>query len=116
MQPEYLYMVTRYGCNSGAHCMWRPVSKTFKEYSVAYEYFLTVAPSLTDPDNRAEGFVLDKGTYQTQLDAKTDYIIIESRAHIPGYLDGDGTCSKRPVGAILAATRVVESIFSAATL
>ena len=100
---DYIFIVTHYGCNSGAHCMWPPKSKAFTTYASAYAYFLTVAPSLSDPDNRAEQDVNAK--YQEELGTK-EYVRIEHRVQIGGYLDGDGTCAKRPQGAVLAAARL----------
>jgi hypothetical protein len=81
--------------------MWPPVSKTFTSYNAAYEYFLKVSPALEDPDNKAERF-----EYQQEIDK--EFVLIESRVQTPGYLEGDGTCSKRPQGALFAATRLVK--------
>jgi hypothetical protein len=103
----YLYIVTQYGCNSGAHDMWTPQTQVFASYNVAYDYFLKVAPELEDPWNRVEKSALTIEEYQSYCEAHTAYIIIETRVHTPGYLDGDATCSKRPYGAVFAATTVV---------
>jgi hypothetical protein len=104
---NYIYVVTRYGCNSGAHDMWIPQSKLFAHYDAAYAYFLSVSPPLEDPENKATKTVfMDRQEYEAKRDAHVDYIIIENRVQEAGYLDGDGYCAKRPVGAAFAATKI----------
>ena len=105
---EYIYVVTEYGCNSGAHCMWPPRSKVFTSYNVAYEFFSKVAPRMNDPDNRAKRSGLSSEEYRAYCEAQKEYIIIEERVQTPGYLDGDGTCAKRPQGAVFAATKLIQ--------
>lgn len=99
---SYLYIVTEYGCNSCAHSMWPPKSSAFTDFDAAYAYFLQVSPRLDDTENRAEQ-KMNPQVFK-QREKQEEHIIIEIRAHIPGYLDGDGTCSKRPQGAVFAAT------------
>ena len=107
MSAEYIYVVTEFGCNSSGHCMWTPRSRVFTIYEDAYKYFLDVAPSLDDDDNRATQKTITRTYYDEKVSKKEVYIVIEERVHTPGYLDGDGTCAKRPRGAVIAATRFV---------
>jgi hypothetical protein len=102
-QEGVIFIVTEYGCNSGAHCMWPPKSRTFTTHAAAYQHFLQVSPALDDPDNKAQQCVHPEEEYKKAL-ARSQYAIIEERAHTPGYLDGDGLCSKRPRGAVFAAS------------
>ena len=100
---SYIYIVTRYGCNSGG-TMWTPQSKTFTEHDAAYAHFLTVSPPLNDPDNRAEKYTNEE--YAEQRKVNQEYIVIETREQVAGYLDGDATCAKRPYGAVFAAIKL----------
>ena len=49
-----VWVVTEYGCNSGAHDMWPPSNYVFSDYNSAYKKYLTVRPDLSDKDNIAE--------------------------------------------------------------
>ena len=82
----------------------RPEVECFED---AYKYFLDVAPSLDDHENRATRKTITRTDYDEKVSKKEVYIVIEERVHTPGYLDGDGTCAKRPRGAVIAATRIV---------
>jgi len=105
----YTYIVTEYGCNSGAHDMWPPQSKLFTSYNVAYQHFLKVSPPLDDPENQAKNFGITSDEFMGFCAENKDYIIIELRVQTPGYLDGlPGTSAKRPRGAILAATKIIQ--------
>jgi hypothetical protein len=104
----YVYIVTLYGCNSGGHDMWTPQSKVFTSYNVAYDYFLKAAPALDDPYNKAEKLALTSEDARAYCEAGKEYIIIETRVQKYGYLDGDGTCAKRPSGAVFAACAFIQ--------
>lgn len=104
---DYTYIVTEYGCNSGAHDMWPPQSKLFTNYNAAYQHFLKVSPPLDDPENQAKKFAITSDQFTEFCAENKDYIIIELRVQTPGYLDGlPGISAKRPRGAILAATKI----------
>lgn len=104
---EYIYVVTKFGCNSSGHSMWTPISKVFSSYEAAYKQFIAVAPPLDDHDNnRATREAITRADYDEKVSKNEPYIVIEERVHTPGYLDGDGTCSKRPYGAVIVATKV----------
>ena len=97
---EVLYIVTQYGCNSTPSEMWPPETDVFTDYEKAYKRFLGVSPDLDDEDNRAERTVhtIDIGNEKIV----EGYTLIESRVQVPGYYDGDGSCAKRPEGAVIA--------------
>lgn len=99
-----LYVVSEYGCNSDAHTVWPPKSRVFSTYDAAYAYFLKIAPRLDDPDNRAKQHI---NTFSREELGNKDYVHIEHRVQLPGYLDGDGTCSKRPCGAVIGVTKLM---------
>lgn len=108
MSTEYIYVVTEFGCNSSGHCMWTPRSRVFTIYEDAYKNFLAVSPTLDDHNNnRATLEAITRADYDEKVSKKEVYIVIETRVHTPGYLDGDGTCAKRPYGAVISATRIV---------
>jgi hypothetical protein len=86
MDSTSVYVVTYFGCNSSGNHMWIPESRVFFKKEDAYAYYHSVAPRLDDEDNRAERIVYKNG---------------EAIKQIHGYLDGDGTCAKRPVGAVI---------------
>lgn len=96
-----VYVVSEYGCNSGAHDVWPPKTKVFTNYDTAYAYFLQIAPRLDDPDNKAEQKV-----NKFSREEHKDYVRIEHRVQLQGYLDGDGTCAKRPYGAVIGVALV----------
>ena len=97
---EVLYIVTQYGCNSTPSEMRPPETDVFTDYEKAYKRFLGVSPDLDDEDNRAERTVhtIDIGKEKIV----EGYTLIESRVQVPGYYDGDGSCAKRPEGAVIA--------------
>jgi hypothetical protein len=107
MSAGYNYVVTEFGCNSSGHCMWTPRSRVFTIYEDAYKNFLAVSPSLDDDENRATRQAISTTDCDARIANKEDYIVIETRVHTPGYLDGDGTCAKRPRGAVIAAIRIL---------
>ena len=106
MNSEYIYLVTLFGCNSSAHDMLTPRSKVFVSYDAAYKHFLQVAP-LDDPDNRISKHTITTQEYDANVAKNEHHIIIERISHDDGYLDGDGTCAKRPYGVVFAATRMI---------
>ena len=104
---EVLYIVTQYGCNSTPSEMWPPETDVFTDYEKAYKRFLGVSPCLNDEDNRAERTVHTEDIHNVKIEGYTEgytegYRLIESRVQVPGYYDGDGTCAKRPEGAVIA--------------
>ena len=42
----FIYTVTEYGCNSSPSAMWPPSVRIFTTYEAAYDYYVSVAPSL----------------------------------------------------------------------
>ena len=104
---EVLYVVTHYGCNSTPSEMWPPETDVFTDYEKAYKKFLRISPCLKDEDNRAERTVHTEDIHNVKKEGYTEgytegYRLIESRVQVPGYYDGDGTCAKRPEGAVIA--------------
>lgn len=91
MNPEGVYVVVYFGCNSSGNDMWIPESRVFSKKEDAYAYYQSIAPRLDDADNRAERIVYENG---------------ESIKQVHGYLDGDGTCAKRPVGAVIRFVKI----------
>ena len=96
----FIYIVTRYGCNSSPSDMWIPESKIFLNYEEAYDYFLEVSPSLDNKDNMAEQFI--NGCHKEEQDEDKDYIVIENRKQVAGYHFEERGRAKRPVGAVIA--------------
>lgn len=86
MSTEYVYVVTNFGCNSGAHDMWIPETRVFTNKDDAYTYYNRIAPCLNDDDNRAEHITLKDG---------------EAIRQLPGYLNGYGNYAKRPEGVVI---------------
>jgi hypothetical protein len=72
--------------------MWIPCSELFTDFTKAYEYFLSIAPSIDDEDQLARRYV--NGSYDPNS-TNAKYIIIEDRCQ-------DGDCVKRPFGALIA--------------
>ena len=106
MTSEYIYVVTEYGCNSSPQSVWTPHSMTFTDYEAAYAYFLRASPPLNDAENKAERRVTERAQYDQEIRDKKEYIIIETRAQIAGYYEGDCLCAKRPYGAVIAASKL----------
>ena len=44
----FVYTVTEYGCNSSHSAMWPQSVRIFTTYSAAYDYYVSVAPSLSN--------------------------------------------------------------------
>jgi len=88
----HTYIVTRYGCNSSHNDMWIPCSKAFADFTKAYEYFLSIAPSIDDEDPLARRYV--NSSYDPNS-TNAEYTVIEDRCQ-------DGDCAKRPFGAVIA--------------
>ena len=51
-EPQYVYTVTEFGCNSGHNDMYPPTVTLFKSRTDAYEYYNEIKKSLysNDPD------------------------------------------------------------------
>jgi len=109
---HYVFIVTRYGCNSTPSDMWVPRSRTFTKYEEAYAYFLKVSPPLDDEDNRAEQVIHNRykdGTEDGTQNGTEDYVIMEHRVELAGYHCGDrdsGHYAKRPQGAVIARSMI----------
>ena len=88
---EGVYVVVYFGCNSSGNDMWIPESRVFSKKEDAYAYYHAIVPRLDDADNRAERIVYENG---------------EAIKQIHGYLYGDGTCAKRPVGAAIQLVKI----------
>ena len=84
----FLFVVTRYSCNSTPSDMCTPITKIFTDYKEAHTHFLDVCPQTRDGDT----------TYANKsYDPKNpsyDYIIIENRCQSSDW--------KRPEGVVLA--------------
>ena len=96
----HIYIVTEYGCNSSPSDMWTPHSKLFTDYKDAYEYFITVSPSIDETDvyyDTATHYI--NGKYDPN-NTSTAYIVIENRCQTGE--DGETNCAKRPRGAVIA--------------
>jgi hypothetical protein len=102
MSCDFVYTVTRYGCNSGAHELWTPNTKVFYNYQTAYDYFQKVAPATDDKENRARRY----RNVDYNEETTDEYTFIEFICQIPGYLEGDGDCAKRPQGAVIAKCKI----------
>ena len=90
-----VYVVTHYGCNSGAHDMWPPANWVFSDYHSAYEKYLKERPDINDKDNIAEVHKFEDG--------------MEYTVQIPGYYTQENDCcAKRPEGALLRKVTVIE--------
>ncbi len=100
---EVLYIVTHYRCNSTPSEMWLPEMDVFTDYENAYKKFLGISPDLEDEYNRAEKTVYTKDIHNVNIGGYTEgYTLIESRVQVPGYYNEDGSCIKRPEGAVIA--------------
>jgi hypothetical protein len=89
-----IYIVTHYGCNSSHNDMWIPRGKAFTDFAKAYEYFLSIAPSIDDEDEYPLARRYVNGSYDPNS-TNSEYIVIEDRCQ-------DGDCVKRPFGALIA--------------
>jgi hypothetical protein len=87
-----IFIVTEYACNSSPSDMLTPSSKLFSNYAEAYEYFLSIAPSIDDEDPLARRYV--NSSYDPNS-TNAEYTVIEDRCQ-------DGDCVKRPFGAVIA--------------
>ena len=81
----FVYTVTEYGCNSSPSAMWPPSVRIFTTYSAAYDYYVSVAPSLDE-------VVIDK--------APDKIGVLEYTCQVGE--DGERCCAKRPRGAVIA--------------
>ena len=89
------FIVTHYGCNSSPSAMWTPRTRLFTDYTDAYEYFISVAPSIDNTDIEAVQYINVK--YDSN-ETSAEYIVIEDRCQM-GADDGG---AKRPFGAVIA--------------
>lgn len=96
---KFFYIVTIYGCNSTSGDMWMPESKLFTSFEKAYAYFISKSPDLNDEDNEAEQYV---NSNYNRDDNNKEYVVIEYRKQLGGYVDGAANRAKRPEGAIIA--------------
>ena len=103
METNFIYIVTHYGCNSSSHHMWIPKSKLFVNYDEAYNYFLKISPSLNDGQNIAQQYINSKYSHDILDD---EYIVIENRVQLSGYLEGNENCAKRPEGVVISRSRL----------
>lgn len=93
------YIVTEYGCNSGANNLWTPRNKLFVNYDEAYSYFLMISPSLTDTKKIAEQTINHE--YDPN-DKSNHFVIIENRIQIAGNYYDDPNCAKKPYGVVIS--------------
>lgn len=92
------FIVTHYGCNSSPSAMWTPRTRLFMDYTEAYEYFISVAPSIDNTDRYYDEAVqYINGKYDSS-ETSAEYIVIEDRCQM-GADDGG---AKRPFGAVIA--------------
>jgi hypothetical protein len=74
--------------------MWIPRGKAFTDFAKAYEYFLSIAPSIDDEDEYPLARRYVNGSYDPNS-TNSEYIVIEDRCQ-------DGDCVKRPFGALIS--------------
>jgi hypothetical protein len=89
----FIYTVTEYGCNSSPSAMWPPSVRIFTTYSAAYDYYVSVAPSLDEKWEAAERVVRDNK-------APDKIGVLEYTCQVGE--DGERCCAKRPRGAVIA--------------
>ena len=94
----FIFIVTEYGCNSSPSAMWVPHSKLFTSYESAYNYFITISPSI---DKTERDYETATHYINGKYDPNTfEYIVIENRCQTGD--DGETNCAKRPRGAVIA--------------
>jgi hypothetical protein len=93
-EEEDFYIVTEYGANSSANCLYAPKCNLFLNYEDAYAYFLKVSPDLNDKENEAIQDINEHNHY------------IENRLQRSGYLDGVPNRAKRPIGAVISKNKI----------
>ncbi len=84
----FLFVVTRYSCNSGPSDMCTPITKIFTDYQEAYTHFLDIYPDFTEGDT-----IYVNKSYDPKSPSY-DYIIIENMCQSSDW--------KRPEGAVIA--------------
>ena len=100
MDNQFVYVVTKYGCNSTPNDMLIPDSKLFVNYEDAYAYFLKMSPLLDDKDNEATQIINSR--YKNDV-ISNDSIIIEARVHVAGAQCRKGCYpAKRPIGVVIS--------------
>jgi hypothetical protein len=88
----FVYTVTEYGCNSSPSSMWPPSVRIFTTYKAAYDYYISVSPSLDEKWEAAEKVVLDRSPDKIGT--------LEYTCQVGD--DGERCCAKRPRGAVIA--------------
>jgi len=96
----FIFIVTEYGCNSSPSAMWTPHSKLFPDYDSAYNYFITVSPSIDETDRYYETATHYINRNFDPTNTSAAYIVIENRCQTGE--DGETNCAKRPRGAVIA--------------
>jgi hypothetical protein len=70
-----VFIVTDYGCNSTPGDIYTPTSKIFADYNVAYDYFISVSPTIDDDENSIHYINPSYDPNSTN----SEYIVIEDR-------------------------------------